>query len=66
GGALIHARIPQRALQPRIKADEVADVALNIIRDTVEFDLRGVELFLRASRQAKPGVEPANSVSPVR
>ncbi|MDD1859196.1 hypothetical protein LYY30_33945, partial [Pseudomonas aeruginosa] len=66
GGALIHARIPQRALQPRIKADEVADVALNIIRDTVEFDLRGVELFLRAGRQAKPGIEPANSVGAVR
>ena len=66
GGALIHAHIPKRALQPRIEADEVADVALYIIRDTVEFDLRGVELFLRAGRQAKPGIEPANSVGPVR
>ncbi|NPW12969.1 hypothetical protein HPS00_34270, partial [Pseudomonas aeruginosa] len=66
GGSLIHSHIPKRALQPRIKADEVADIALNIIRDTVEFDLRSVEFFLRAGRQAKPGIEPANSVSPVR
>ncbi|MEN1450728.1 hypothetical protein AAIH05_34205, partial [Pseudomonas aeruginosa] len=66
GGSLIHARIPKRALQPRIKADEVADIALDIISDTVEFDLRGVELFLRAGCQAKPRIKPANSVGPVR
>ncbi|MGA4815448.1 hypothetical protein ACPA9J_10330 [Pseudomonas aeruginosa] len=47
GGALIHVRIPKRALQPRIKADEVATSPWTSSAIRSSSDLRGVRLFLR-------------------